>query len=423
MTVSSENSQASELAIASNQELEPAENKCVVQSKAGACAEKKTESKGFELLKANTSIALWLTFVALGGGLLALYYSKIGYIPEIEWSSTLVYLAAASIIGAGVGIPLAMSVLLPGIIWSDFLIHDELLGKEFALDRQKKTGEPCVRTVIKCLGVPFFISLVISHLLLRFGTVAYWVAALVQLLVMFFVMRTVCEQLLTGAAQQTEPGGKFPRIKQAFGHFLSVIRSSFKRNGLLVGEETGETRVEKTRYTFLYAFWFDLSILLSQISMYLIYVMSGRPSDWRSFLFRTITCTGGVLISSHVVALRYKYHQAQAIVAALVASVVLVYTADQFAPVSLSVMNFYGIGDGFTVDMIINEKDSANVNAMGLGRCVKENGRKLQNVQILSKLGNEYFVRCYDHAFILPKSAVVSYQGYRTPPSDPLTPN
>ena len=66
------------------------------------------------LLKANTSLAVWLVFLAIGGGLLALYYAKIGYLPDIEWNSTLVYLAAASIIGAGVGIPLAMSILCQG---------------------------------------------------------------------------------------------------------------------------------------------------------------------------------------------------------------------------------------------------------------------------------------------------------------------
>src|SRR5262245_36436202 len=102
-----------------------------------------------ELVKANTTLLVWLIFLAVGGGLLALYYARIGYIPDIEWSASIVYLAAASAIGGGVGLLLALSVLLPGLIWAESLIVDTKLSKAFCYDEDG--GELCVRSIFYIL--------------------------------------------------------------------------------------------------------------------------------------------------------------------------------------------------------------------------------------------------------------------------------
>ncbi len=69
-----------------------------------------------DLWPRNLSLGLWLIFLAVGGGILTLYYAEIGYIPDIEWSASIVYLAVATAVGGGVALFLALSVLVPGLI-------------------------------------------------------------------------------------------------------------------------------------------------------------------------------------------------------------------------------------------------------------------------------------------------------------------
>ena len=45
-----------------------------------------------EILKGNTTLAVWLVFLGFGGGLLTLYYARIGYLPDIEWNLSLIHI-------------------------------------------------------------------------------------------------------------------------------------------------------------------------------------------------------------------------------------------------------------------------------------------------------------------------------------------
>src|SRR5262249_43927327 len=145
----------------------------------------------------NTTLLVWLIFLAIGGGLLALYYARIGYIPDIEWSASLVYLAAASAIGGGVGLVLALSVLLPGLIWAQFLVADPKLSALFCYD--ETIGEPCVRSIFYKVGVWFGGFVLLSHLALKLSALGYWIVATVLLFGSFVMMRWQFEKLLIKA--------------------------------------------------------------------------------------------------------------------------------------------------------------------------------------------------------------------------------
>src|SRR5688500_2196882 len=121
------------------------------------------------LFKAETSLMVWLIFLAFGGGIMALYYARIRYLPDIEWSAALVHLGVGTIVGGAVALLFAMSLLLPGLIWSEFLIFDTKLEKQkvFRFDADGK--ELCVRTIVKLLGLPFGCALLLSHILLVVG--------------------------------------------------------------------------------------------------------------------------------------------------------------------------------------------------------------------------------------------------------------
>ena len=114
--------------------------------------------------KINGTLIAWLVFLTFGGGLLALYYARIDYLPDIEWSASIVYLAVASIIGGGVGGLFALSLFVPGFIWGTFLVFDRHLADTFCYRHINK--EPCFRAIWRNIGRPFFVVVLISHLCL-----------------------------------------------------------------------------------------------------------------------------------------------------------------------------------------------------------------------------------------------------------------
>jgi hypothetical protein len=87
------------------------------------------------LAKVDPTLLAGLVFLAFGGGIISFYYSHIAYLPDIEWSHSIVHLATATLIGGGFAILLALSLFLPGCMWSAFLLRDEELGEEFAYAR------------------------------------------------------------------------------------------------------------------------------------------------------------------------------------------------------------------------------------------------------------------------------------------------
>src|SRR5437762_13932654 len=99
-------------------------------SQNGTASSKPQESSSAldQLLIANVSVTVWLIFFAIGGGILALYYARIGYLPDIEWKAVLIYLFIGSVVGGAIGLLLTMSLYLPGVIWSEFIVSDPTLN-------------------------------------------------------------------------------------------------------------------------------------------------------------------------------------------------------------------------------------------------------------------------------------------------------
>jgi hypothetical protein len=307
-----------------------------------------------QLLKANTPLAVWLIFLGLGGGLLALYYKRIGYLPEMEWNAALVYLFVCSIFGGLIGLVLTMSLYLPGVIWCENIIferpidnhltyyaeHDEPSG------RRVRRKEPCIKSIVYYLGLPFLGVLLISHLFLQCDF--YWAIAVSILVVTFLGMR------------------------------------QFLRWRLNPLDETTTKQIIK------YSSWFTFSVFLNQVSMYVIYVLANRTPVRKDFLVLTAMCTTSVWISTHVVAVRHRYNQRQALVFALVAAVVLLSTADRFNNLSMKLLNRYGIGDYKRVNLLVTDDVVPLLNSEGVCTCGPQH---VCNVEILSKIGDHYFVR------------------------------
>ena len=363
-----------------------------------------------KLLIANTTLAVWLVFFAVGGGILALYYARIGYLPEMEWKAALVYLFVGSMVGGTVGLLLTISVFMPGVIWSEFIIFDPDLDGYLSYDlkdrepsgKESLRKEPCMRSIITYLGLPFIVVLLLSHLTLWARVPVnwsneikyldlYWVIVVLLLLVTFCVMRS----LLACVTLDTGWSGFWSILK---GNPLDVIRNRKP----IVTEP-------KQRQIFKYATWFTLAVFLNQLSMYVIYRLSGTPRRMFKFLILTILCTAFVAIATHAVAALYRQHKLKAVVASLVAAGLLLFTADNFSSLSMRLMNRFGFGYSQKFNLRVNDDGARTVHELGL-KC-EESYHYLCDVEILSKVGDHYYLSVGGKVHTtLPKSDVVSIQ-------------
>lgn len=117
-----------------------------------------------EFPKLDASIALWLILFVFGGGLLALYYAGIGYFPEFSWQDALTFMALMTIIGGSLLVAYSFLLLVPGVIWSEFLICNSHLHYLLMMGHQKL--EPCVWSITKKILFPFALFMMFCHFLL-----------------------------------------------------------------------------------------------------------------------------------------------------------------------------------------------------------------------------------------------------------------
>ena len=170
-------------------------------------------------------------------------------------------------------------------------------------------------------------------------------------------------------------------------------------------EETQEE--ERKRRIFKYTVWFAISVFLSQVSMLLLFLLSDKPTGpWLSSFFAlTFICTTGVLLSNHIVALRYFHHPVQAVIATLGVALLLLGTADYFSSLSEQVMGSFGFGENLKVNLLLNEEGDEIVDKLKLRNCTTAS---LCGVEILSKVGDEYYLSVDGRTLTLPKSTVRS---------------
>jgi hypothetical protein len=332
------------------------------------------ESRDF--IKTNVGLFIWLIFLALGGGLLALYYSRIGYLPDIDWHSLLIYIAVASIIGASIGVLQFLLVFLPGYIWAEVLVADKSLVKVLCPPRDaydgSKDNEPCVFEIFKRLGLPFAIVFFLAHIFLPLNmpilgvNIYFWVTPLLLISSSIYVSRNL-------ESQVREPNGRRSRMAK-------------------------------------YGFWFAVSVILSQTALFLIYQLASNPKRW-DYIILTLICTTGVLVSNHAVALRYTRHPMQGVMASVVAAFLLLFAADRYTSLSAKLMALYGIGDKCKVSILLNEEGARFFGKLNLppNSCDPLEPNRICDAEMLSRVGSEYFLSLKGKNFTLPKSMVISW--------------
>ncbi|MGH9822571.1 MAG: hypothetical protein ACREDR_04890, partial [Blastocatellia bacterium] len=94
-------------------------------------------------------------------------------------------------------------------------------------------------------------------------------------------------------------------------------------------------------------------------------------------------------------------------------AIFLLLTADRLNNLPSSMMALYGFGDGRKVELLLTDEGVKSAETLGFD----PNGSRLPNVEILSKLGSEYFLKCAGCdqqrdgvKFTLPKGNVISWR-------------
>jgi hypothetical protein len=124
----------------------------------------------------------------------------------------------------------------------------------------------------------------------------------------------------------------------------------------------------------------------------------------------TTLCTACVWISNHVVAFWHHTYPRQAVLTSLVAAGLLLFTADNFSSLSVRLLNRYGIGYNKRANILVTNHGFEIITSLGVPTCGPS---QICNVEILSKVGDHYFLRVGDTAYVtLPKSDVVAIRPF-----------
>ena len=375
--------------------------------------------------KIDSTVLAWLVFLALGGGIITLYYAHIRYLPDIEWSHSIVHLATATFVGGGFALLLALSLFVPGCIWSTFLIFDERLKDSFCFHKQ--TDEICLHTLWRNIGKPFAIVVVLNHFALLISQASLEGAVTLfgnPSLVNYLSFASVPLSIITLII-----GAKL--IRKRFDCQWNLVKGDLRPK---------PDEREKDRRAFKYVFWFLISVLVSQIEMLLVYLLSGRPTGL-AFFITTFFCVLGALISNHFVAIHYRKDRLQCVLVSLLIAALLLFVVDRNSSLSPRILSYFGIGDmSETVDLLLNAEEKETIEKLELNnRCLQESKEKasdetqskendskakesiirLCDVQVLSRLGNEYLLKANNRIFTLSKTAVISRISRSSPSPTP----
>ncbi|HKV33191.1 MAG TPA: hypothetical protein VJP89_02610 [Pyrinomonadaceae bacterium] len=361
----------------------------------------KSSSAAF-LEKVDSTVVVWLVFLIFGGGIISLYYARIHYLPDIEWSSSIVHMAVATFVGGAITLVLALSLLIPGYIWSEFLIFDERIKKAFCF--HPTSNDLCLRTLWKYVGLPFWLVLLGNHLallLLQCVLPKNWLQG--QGLIVVYILISVGLLFIVGCNRKPRFIELVEKAKESEPQESSVSAEQDQPQIKQSGEE------ENSRRVFKYVAWFVLSVGLGQTSMLLFFLLLGRRTD-RNFIAITVLCAIAVLVSNHFVALHYHRSHSQAISAALVIALLLLVVADRNESLSTQILSAYGIGvQSQTVDLLLNDEGQRIIDRLKLPcTCKGSPPKRICQIHVLSRLGNEYYLDYKGQRFTLPKTAVVS---------------
>jgi hypothetical protein len=343
------------------------------EAKKGSAESKKR--KRFELKGGDLPLLLWVILFGFGGGLLSLYYASIGYFPDIEWQESLVYLGSLTLVGFFLFLVYGLLLFLPGWIWSEFLLTDSHLKKIFFYIEEREELF-CVKSTFLYLAAPFLVFMAAVHAFLIFES----------------TRETLNLTVLSAVALAVVSGWVWRR-------FQILCRTE----GLDCG----------SRHLVRYVALFTLSAALGFLALLIIHWSSTTDVD----KLMPWICTVVVVAMNLFVAVLFHTHQRESIALAIVSALSLLVLGDLIvkekeSKMSARIMSSFGLGYERPVDLLVKRESTEILDGLEIGYlCTKPgNFLKVQSIEVLSRLGDNYFLRAdKKRNFLFPKKMVISW--------------
>ena len=347
--------------------------------------------KLFQSLSNKPYNTLSLIFVLIGGLIFLGYYIKLGYLPDIDWQSILIYIFIAALIGGGVFLVFSFLIYVPARLWSR-LATCEQLWEHFCKKASAEEGsEPSERQILVdkllwSLAVPTFgvlLFLTIGNQMYHLTEKAEWnwmAAVSLGIAVVVLVWKIV--------------------------HIYTVKLPASIREGQKNDFDLGPRSV--------YLIWYLASILSSTLAILLLIHLIGWE-DGREFqvILASSIATLAVVSGMSLVAHQYKYNPREALLYTILFSAAVIVIANysnpkrQLPEMVLTSCGFSGqmVKLGFKDDNCLVGKE------LGIEKNCEDDRTMLDRVQILCPMGRNYLLNFEGKVFSLEKSRVL-YIGY-----------
>jgi len=362
--------------------------------------------------KADRVLLLWLILFGFGGGLFALYYSNIGYIPDIKWEDSVVYLGALTIAGAFLFVLYFFLLFIPGWMWSELLLFDKESRSLLCAEDRHGVFEPQRMKLLIAVGIPFGIFQFVIHFLLDklyplggpFDGLTFLSGVVVTLMFSSWLMRALVLRSATKSAAHEGDGQEVASSKTPETvkppNWIRVIISRFWSSKNLPFENV---------------IFFSVPFLTSVFSL-LIFRYS---FDTKASGLMNIVCTLAVTLVNLFVAVSCKKDLQKSIAVMAGAALLLMVLGDILvnqndAKLSARIMSKFGIGYGHPVTLLLNTNGIAileRYKSFGVQVETSPGEGSAKGLEILSRLGSEYFLRvpATGRSFSFPKSGIVSW--------------
>jgi hypothetical protein len=355
--------------------------------------ERSDAKRATSILGANEVLASWFVFLGFGGFFLILYYCRIGYFPELEWEKSLTFLAAISLLGGGITAIYGLALVVPGFIWSEFLIFDQFLRQRFCYEGPDGR-EPCFQSLLEKLVLPFAVFMAAVH------AVALLQRPWIVVLTAVVGLGALC--------------------RHSYGLFKEEIKKIQE-----AAAEGGRLKrfMEKNESTCLYKYTATAGVaaLAGLTSFLIIYtIVSVSPSFKSAGLL--FICTFSAVVSNLLVAVQFRHKPVRAILTGVVAALTLLIAGEILAgdreALSMRVMDQFGIGGRDQEHAITVVVSKAGREVLTRNHVEKMSPREgdtaaIENVRIFSRLGDEYLIEAEGRRIVLPKTMVLSWSKIR----------
>ncbi len=311
----------------------------------------------------NLASIFWSTFLLIGGATFVYYYANIGYMPDFDFKSSITLLAAASITAIIIVLLFVITLILPGLFWSNTWANESPIKSKW----EGEDGHKILYKTALWFGLPI---LSIYGFLALFAL--NWLISIPYLTCVIVISSLIIYKRSTLNKKQS----LIETSKMIFSSFVCAILAFIP-------------------------IFFVLSVSVSNLS-----ASKGSPTLISSIVVGFIVLTN-VLVTAKPKGIKgIIYYPTLGIVAFYV----VFSSFEIFYRIPERVMEIYKFGSIDTESIILNNEGCNTVLTLGIiSKIAPEKQCALINAKILSRLGKDMYLEINNTRFTLKSSEVLSW--------------